>query len=206
MSLHPATRIFCLVILAIVLPMMHWPAMLALLVALLLSQWAVYWRDFRRLLRRVRWLLLSLMLIYAFATPGEYLAGWPDCCAPTYEGLEQGALQALRLLLMLAALSLVLAHTSREDFIAGILAWLRPLAVFGVSAERFATRLWLTLYYVENTPPGLVKRLHLNHWRLEQFMDDAGDCPERLQIVLRAWGWLDVVVAFALVLVGWWLA
>lgn len=205
-TLHPATRIFCLVALAVVLQAMSWPLMWGLLAVLLLVQWQVRWRDFRRLTRRARWLLLSILLIYAVATPGEYLSGWPDCCAPTYEGLQQGALQALRLVLMLAALALVLAHTAREDFIAGILAWLRPFSALGMTPERFAARLWLTLFYVENNPPGLVKRLRLSHWRLAQLMEEPGEPPGELKIPLRIWGWLDMtVMVVACILAGWWL-
>jgi energy-coupling factor transport system permease protein len=204
-SLHPATRILCLVILAAWLPMMRWPIMLALLLLVLLPQVADGWRDFRRLVRRARWLLASVLLIYAFATPGEFVAAWPECCAPTYEGLHQGMLQALRLLLMLAALSLVLARTSREGFIAGIWLWLRPLAVFGISAERFATRLWLTLHYVENTPPDLVKRLRLAHWRLAVLLDETIAAPERLHIPLYPWGMSDVAAVLVLMLAGWWI-
>lgn len=201
--MHPATRIFCLLVLALLLQGLAWQNMLVLLCGILLLQWPGRCRIFLQLLKRARWLMLSLLLIYTLATPGEYLPGWPDCCAPTYEGVQQGGLQALRLLLMLSALSLVLSKTTREGLIAGIMVWLRPFKPFGISSSRFAVRLWLTLHYVENTPPGLVRRMRIGGWHLERLLDEVASKPEPLNIPLFAWSFMDVLVALITVILLW---
>lgn len=201
--MHPATRIFCLLVLALLLQGLALQNMLVLLCGILLLQWPGRCRIFLQLLKRARWLMLSLLLIYTLATPGEYLPGWPDCCAPTYEGVQQGGLQALRLLLMLSALSLVLSKTTREGLIAGIMVWLRPFKPFGISSSRFAVRLWLTLHYVENTPPGLVRRMRIGGWHLERLLDEVASKPEPLKIPLFAWSFMDVLIALIAVILLW---
>lgn len=202
-TLHPATRIFCFVVLAVLLQGMVWQNMLGLFCGILLLQWPSRCRIFLQLLMRARWLLFSMLLIYALATPGEYLPGWPDCCAPTYEGMQQGGLQALRLLLMFSALSLVLSQTTREELIAGIMVWLRPFKPFGISSQRFAVRLWLTLHYVENTPPGLVRRLRISGWHLERLLDEVATKPEPLKIPLFAWSFMDALMVLIMAIFLW---
>jgi energy-coupling factor transporter transmembrane protein EcfT len=106
--------------------------------------------EFLILLRRVRLILLFLALVYACNTPGEYVAGWDFPIVPTYEGIEAGVEQMLRLTAILAALAFMLAMTSREQLITGLYWLALPFRWFGVDAERFAVRLSLTLYYVEH--------------------------------------------------------
>lgn len=102
-----------------------------------------------RLVRRTRVLLIALIILYAFATPGTPLiAGWVQW-NPTYEGVRAGGLQAWRLLLMISALALLLARMQREQLLAGIYILLLPLKFLGVPVARIAVRLWLTLHYVE---------------------------------------------------------
>lgn len=106
-----------------------------------------------RMLKRLRWLILTILLVYAFNTPGEYvnLGGdrlWP--IAPTYEGVQTGVSQVLRLSVVVMALVLLLARTDRDALIGGLYTLFKPLSCFGLDPERFAVRLWLTLHYVEN--------------------------------------------------------
>jgi energy-coupling factor transport system permease protein len=205
-NLHPAVRIASLLMLAVCAQLLHARGLLLLLAALLLWLSQLGWRDFRLLLRRARWLLLSLLLIYAFATPGEFVPGLPEWLSPTYEGLHSGLLQALRLVIMLAALACLLATGSRETWISGIYALLRPLALFGVSPERFAVRLWLTLHYVENAPSGMVKKLREHHWNLDVLMNNHTQGPAQIQLGLTRINPLDGLVLLAWIPLIWWLA
>ena len=103
-----------------------------------------------RLLRRTRWLLAVLLLTYAYALPGEALwSGWAN---PSVEGVQQGALRAARLVLMLAGLAVLLAYTSRPRLIYGLYALAKPLTWLGFDRRAFAVRLGLTLDYVEHAP------------------------------------------------------
>ena len=104
-----------------------------------------------RLLRRTRWLLAVLLLTYAYALPGKAL--WPrGWASPSVEGVQQGALRAGRLVLMLAGLALLLAYTSRPRLIYGLYALAKPLTWLGFDRRAFAVRLGLTLDYVEHAP------------------------------------------------------
>ena len=105
-----------------------------------------------RLLRRTRWLLAVLLLTYAYTLPGAAL--WPTLgwASPSVEGVQQGALRAGRLALMLAGLALLLAYTPRPRLIYGLYGLARPLTWLGLDRRAFAVRLGLTLDYVEHTP------------------------------------------------------
>jgi energy-coupling factor transporter transmembrane protein EcfT len=104
---------------------------------------------FLRALLRFKWFFIVMLVIFAFNTPGEHVALWPFAVSPTYEGLVAGATQTLRIMLMLAGISLILACNTRQQLISGFYFIFSPLKLFGLQVERFAARLWLTLHYVE---------------------------------------------------------
>lgn len=105
-----------------------------------------------RLLSRTRWLLAVLLLTYAYTLPGTAL--WPTLAwaSPSIDGVQQGALRAGRLLLMLAGLAVLLAYTTRPQLIYGLYVLARPLSWLGFDRRAFAVRLGLTLDYVEHAP------------------------------------------------------
>lgn len=129
-------------------------AMELLTLGSLLSLAMIYYRtyNFWKLLLRVRWLLITLILIFSFNIPGEYVRSWPFEFAPTYEGLTAGIMQSAKICVMLAGLALVLGSTNRENLITGFYQLLAPLRILNLDTERFAARLWLTLHYVEEAP------------------------------------------------------
>lgn len=100
-------------------------------------------------LKRFKWLFLVLMVIYAFNTPGEHIHGWPHYYSPTYEGVVAGVSQAIRILVILAIISWIMAVNTKQQLVSGFYFILSPFKFFGLQVERFAARLWLTLYYVE---------------------------------------------------------
>lgn len=155
---HPTLRILGLFLLAVVIQFV--PAAVLVLTGLLAVGFALWRcaRTFVKMLRRSKWLLLTLLLIFSFSTPGEFVHGWPIDFAPTYEGLEAGAMQLIRLVIMLSGLSVLLESTGRDGLVAGIYVLLRPLGVLGLPVERFTVRLWLTLNYVERSPASLADR------------------------------------------------
>lgn len=124
-----------------------------LLISLLLLVFAVAIKVqpkvFWMALWRMRWLFVSIFLIYAFATPGELVPLFPIAIAPSFEGLNQVLLQISRLLIALAALNVLLATTSKESLMLGLYILLQPLKYIGMDIERFSARLLLTLAYVE---------------------------------------------------------
>ena len=106
--------------------------------------------HFLRILKRMKWFFLVMLLIFAFNTPGQHIQGWNYLLSPTYEGLASGLLQVFRMLVLLAALSFIMAINTKPQLIAGFYFMLLPLQRFGLEVERFAARLWLTLEYVES--------------------------------------------------------
>lgn len=205
--MHPFVRIVCLIAFAAMLQLVQLPSLAAAGALLLI---ALVWRGaptFYILLRRARWLLLSILLIYAYATPGEYLPGIPDYLAPTYEGLLAGLMQMGRLAAMLAALSLLLASSSREDIMVGVYLMLLPLRPIGIAPERFAARLWLTLHYVETMPPGVFRRLRQHGWRLQTALQEAAaERPDSVQLQFPRFQLLDISVLMLLPPLFWVLA
>jgi energy-coupling factor transporter transmembrane protein EcfT len=100
-------------------------------------------------LMRFRWLFLVLMIIYVFNTPGEHLQGWSFYLNPTYEGIVAGLTQAMRISLILAMISWIMASNTKQQLVSGFYYMLLPFKPIGLEADRFAARLWLTLLYVE---------------------------------------------------------
>jgi len=96
------------------------------------------------MLKRLRWLFVSIFVVYLFFTPGQLL--FPDVLwGPTLEGVMQGVHRILALMLLIAAVNLLLTTTEQEDFLSAVLWCLRPLSLFGISHERLAIRITLTL-------------------------------------------------------------
>ena len=162
-SLHPASLILIWLAFALCIP---WLRFADLAVILLLASIPLLRRrsaEFRKLLRRTRWLLLSLVLVYAYATPGEAVLPALGAYSPSHEGLLSGGQQALRLLTLLATLALLLEGLQRDRILAGLYLLLKPFAHVGVNIDRIAIRVWLTLYYAEQagagTPGGWRERL-----------------------------------------------
>lgn len=185
--MQPMTRILLVMWLALIVQFVSLPvlvviALAACVIALLTPQ-----SPFMKIVKRTRWLLLMLMLIYGFATPGEYLAEWSLPVAPTYEGLQAGLLQAIRLLAMLAAVAWLLGSTPRADLIAGLHALLMPLRYCGLPAEKFAVRLWLTMHYLESNPPAMRWR----GWHAFATFADEVDDATTLELRAMRYGKLD---------------
>jgi energy-coupling factor transporter transmembrane protein EcfT len=123
--------------------------MLFILVALLLLILYLQNKHFYRLMKRLKWFYLVMFAIFLFNTPGEHIANWSFSLNPTYEGLETGLKQIMRISLVLALLSIVLTQNSKQQLISGLYYLMKPLSFFGLDTERFSARLWLTLHYVE---------------------------------------------------------
>lgn len=147
---HPAALILLWVFLAAALQALKAAPLLgvsALVCAIALAGSA---SRFRTLLRRTRWIMISLLLIYGYVTPGEALWAAAGKYSPTCTGLLDGALQLSRLIAALAGLAIMLNLLDRQKLMGGIytLAW--PLRFLGLARERIAVRLALTLHYAES--------------------------------------------------------
>lgn len=204
-TVHPSLRIIALVTLAIALQFIHGWILFAAGVLVSVVALAMYPTLGWRMLYRSRWLLLMLLLIFSFTTPGEYARGWPIAIAPSYEGIIMGLLQAGRLVIMLSSLALLLGTTDREALMSGIYMLMQPLKYLGLAPERFTARLWLTLHYVEQTP----EKRHRSKWSLldELALNDHAEEPRRLVLTMPELNWIDgLVLSVAGGYLLWWVA
>jgi energy-coupling factor transport system permease protein len=203
--IHPATKIllwlgFALAVQGLGFAVLTPVSMLAILWLALVGGFS----EVLLTLRRARWLLLSLLLIYAFATPGDLLFPVLGTFSPSLQGLRGGALQAWRLALLLVALALLLRSCPRESLLSGLYALLRPFRTIGLSPERVAVRLWLTLHYAQQQ-----SRQRMQAWRdeLRVALDPAPNVALHVTLELPAFTWRDamaLVLAALLLGAAWW--
>lgn len=198
MQFHPATQILAWCLLVAAMQLSAQGVLLIVAGLVLLCAFAVSRRKFVQLVRRTKWIMLSLLLIYAWSTPGQPLPEALGMLAPTREGLADGVLQLTRLLAALAALAILLDRLHRQQLIAGLYALLAPLQWLGVPHERFAVRLALTLHYAETAV------LHETHnWRdaLRNLFEPHGEAVRHMELPLHRFGAGDaLLMGFALLL------
>lgn len=172
--MHPVIRLIGLMVLGAGLTLggVKEIAVLALLVAALylvsrtspLGAWP--------LLRRARWLFLSLLVLYFWFSPGRALL--PYYGMPTVEGIEEGALRIAALILLTFAVHLLLQTTARAQLVAA-LCWLaKPFNIFSGAGDRFAVRAVLTLETVTHAQQifSPIKEDSSSRWR--RITDTAG--------------------------------
>ena len=96
-------------------------------------------REGMRLVWRVRWLMVALVLVFAWGVPGEPLGG-SGRLSPTWEGLQLAALHLGRLILTLLLVGALLANLSREALSSALFAFVLPLRRVGVADWRLLLR------------------------------------------------------------------
>lgn len=143
------------------------------------------------MVRRARWLLFSLVTIYALATPGDALFPVLGAFSPTLQGVHGGAMQAWRLVMLLLALGWLLRSCPRNSLLSGLYVLLRPFNRMGLDADRVAVRLWLTLQYTEQQP-----KLDIQGWwnELRSTLEPAPDAASEITLELPAFTWRDGVI------------
>lgn len=114
-------------------------------------------------MRRARFLLIVLVVLFAFFTPGEALVSVLGQAGPTREGLALAASHGVRLLAVLILVALLLKTTDERTLVSGLMSLAAPLAVCGFPVERLALRVLLVMAYVERPPEGGWKALLDGH-------------------------------------------
>jgi energy-coupling factor transporter transmembrane protein EcfT len=153
--IHPGTRIlaFAVFVAAVVTA---GPAGLALSAGLALCLTVALHAPAQRLrglVRRSRWLFLSIAVVYLWFTPGDPLVVALGPAAPTVQGLTAGVQRVGALAVIIVMVNVLIASTTIEGLVTGIAALTRPFRVFGLSPERFALRVALTLHYAMEFRP-----------------------------------------------------
>lgn len=223
----PPVRILCLLVVitgvasARVPLMLTGGALIGLLgVWLIISPFEFKWRDLVAMMRRIRWLLVAIFVLYLGFTPGESLAPEINLWLPSIEGVQQGALRVAVLLAIITAVHLLLVTTPRGELLAGLLWYGRPARRLGLDDSRFAVRLVLALEAVpkvqdlvsaavaETTGRSRLERLACTGDRvmvqvLQQADAGAGTLHLPDQAPVPLWQWLIpimIIVLFAVAL------
>ncbi len=142
---HPATLLVTWIGFALILPAASSGLLAGLLIVSLLLAAAFAPVRTLRLIRRSRWLLLSIGVLFLFFSPGEYLPGFAGRIGLTYEGIGHSAEQLARLLAILVSLALLHERIGTQGLLAGLYVLLWP---FGWR-EATVVRLMLVLEFVE---------------------------------------------------------
>lgn len=197
---HPAARLLSWLIAIVALQYLGWPELLCVVLAIAMAGDGVR-RRWWTLVRRARWLLLTLWLILAYGTPGE---AWRDLpWAPTEAGLYEASMHAARLAVMLGALAWLFDRLPHDRLMAGLWAVVRPLRRFRVDADRLVVRLALVFDYLEKAPPK-------GSWR--HLLDESRHAAGGLDVVrieLPAWRMADsgmLLVVAMIMAAGVWLS
>lgn len=193
LDLNPATKI--MLWLALAVGIQKFDLYLLAMTTVLTVPTLLYARVSRAwiMLRRSRWLLLSLLVVYALATPGDPLFPSWGSLSPSRSGLEDGLAQAWRLALLLSTLALLMHGCPRESLLSGIYQLLRPLRVFGIVPERIAVRLWLTLRYVEQETERGDKDFRAWWNEIRRATEPGPDAPSQVSLELFPFSWRDAV-------------
>lgn len=186
--LHPATRLVVWLVLLIAVQLLS-GRFLALVCLLAPVLGVRVMRRGGRLMWRARWLLFSLLAVFAWGTAGEAL--WNSGWAPTYEGVMEASKHFGRMLLVLMLVAAFLEYMPLADLISATHALLLPFRRFGLDTTRGVVRLMLVLRYVETLP-------RPRDWKV---LLDAPESStsEIVEIEQRAAGWGDVCVMAGLV-------
>jgi energy-coupling factor transport system permease protein len=139
--------------------------------------------------RRSRWLMLTMLLMFGWLTPGTPVPLVPGA---SEEGLLLAAASLARLFIALSTVALILKALSVPELVAGMRSLLAPLALLNISRDRIAVRLALTLNEVEASRHGE--------------NDASASQPSRLSLPASAPGVTDVILgalACAMVVGAW---
>jgi hypothetical protein len=145
--MHPVIRIISLLVLGTMISFGNPAGVVTaagLVIALYFFTSTAYFATAWRSIRRLRWLFLSILIIYLWFTPAA-TGGSESFWLPSIEGGIQGAVRMLTLIILVLAANLLLRTTTREQIVSALLWLTFPLHVIGFPHERFAVRMTLVL-------------------------------------------------------------
>ncbi len=200
MKFHPAAQILTWCLLVAAMQVLAPGTLLVTAGVVLPGAFVVSRHKFAQLVRRTRWIMLSLLLIYAWSTPGQALPEALGIFGPSREGLIDGLLQLTRLLAALAALAILLDRLHRQQLIAGLYTLFAPLRLIGLSRERLAVRLALTLHYAE---AAMLREAH--DWRdaLRSLFEPHGEGTRHMELPLYRFAVADALLLAVASLILW---
>lgn len=101
-------------------------------------------RILLRMIVRLRWLLVAILLVYGWSTPGAALLPAISAWSPTVEGMSLGLLRILSLVMIVAAVHLLMQVTNRKQLLPAIMQLINPVTTV-TARERLAVRILLSI-------------------------------------------------------------
>lgn len=137
-----------------------------------------------RLLRRIRFLLLAIVVLFAGFTPGEaLLSSWPEL-SPSREGMVLALEHVGRILCAVFCVAMLIQALPSHRLVGGLYALLRPFETIGFPAGRVAVRTLLVLNYVNAEG--------VTDWKA-WLRDDGAALTSTIAVVREPLGWVEVV-------------
>lgn len=183
--MHPAACLLSWLMLVVAAQALPWQFVLALGAVLAMGGKGVLGR-WRTLVRRARWLFLSVFLILSYGAAGEALfdLAW----MPTDAGVAEAGLHVLRLIVLLGTIAWLFERLDRPKLLAAMWALAQPFSRLGVQVAPAVVRLALVFELVDAAPAR-------GSWR--QLLTDpepATTAAEHVRIESPAWRQRDTLL------------
>lgn len=147
--MHPVIKIISLIILSVYSTQGGWSTLF--LTGAIVLPFYVYqpglWKPASSMVWRLKWLFLSILLIYVFFTPKVSASLTPF--SPYVYLLLPGLFRILVLINLILAVNLLIKTTTKEEILTSLLWIFSPLRLIHINLERFLLRAVLTIEYIE---------------------------------------------------------
>lgn len=145
-----------------------------------------------RLVRRIRFLLLAIVILFAGFTPGEAVfIDWPGV-SPSWEGVKLALEHLGRVLAVVFCVAILMELLPAQRLVGGLYALVQPFQRLGFPAHSVAVRTLLVLEYVDSE-----EKVSWKTW----LMEESGQTHKPIQIPAERFGRTDGAV-LALTLLG----
>lgn len=187
--MHPFIKILCLLVIITMLVALSPERVVIITIALLLLvilKGKIYWQAIRQMCWRMKWLWLSLLILYGWFIPGSpifFTDIVPLILIPSSEGLIMGGLRALVLFNIISAVVLIVKSTTKEALIVSIMWLMTPFKLFKMDTGVFAARLVLTMERVTETESEIRSSLQENN--TVSYLQRGIDAVARLLIMVE---------------------
>jgi len=104
--------------------------------------------PFLSVVRKIRYFIFALLIIYSLSTPGEILFYY-SFISVTKEGLFLGINNLLRIINTFLTIMVLMKFIPKKFFINFIIKICYPLKFFGLSMDNFTSRIFLTFDYLD---------------------------------------------------------
>ena len=142
--MHPVIRVISFILFAILIAratLIQMGVAFVFLSGLLFIKPGLSFRQPLRMLWKLKWLLLSILIVYLLSH-AEIARHEP------WLAIQPALKQVMYIFLVLIAVSSLIATTSRDELIEAIIWLARPVRFLGVSPQRLAIRIALIMEYV----------------------------------------------------------